>query len=37
MMSVSDLEKITGFTYFTNVPNAPKGTCTPSDWGITSK
>ena len=36
-MSVSDLEKITGFTYFPNVPNAPKNICTPSDWGITSK
>ena len=32
MMSVSDLEKITGVTYFANVPNAPKSTYTPSDW-----
>lgn len=32
MMSVSDLEKITGFTYFPNVPNAPKDTYNPSDW-----
>jgi len=34
LMSVSDLEKITGFTYFVNVPNAPKGTCVASDWGL---
>ncbi len=32
MMSVSDLEKLTGFTYFPNVPNAPKTTYTASDW-----
>lgn len=32
MMSVSDLEKITGFKYFVNVPNAPKDTFTASDW-----
>ena len=32
MMSVSDLEKLTGFSYFPNVPNAPKNTFTPSDW-----
>lgn len=34
MMSVSDLEKITGFTYFPNVPQAPKSSFTASDWGI---
>ena len=34
MMSVSDLEKITGFTYFPNVPQAPKSTFKPSDWGL---
>ena len=34
MMSVSDLEKITGISYFANVPNAPKGSCNPSDWGL---
>ena len=34
MMSVADLEKITGFTYFSNVPNAPKDTFDPSDWGL---
>ena len=34
MMSVSDLEKITGFTYFPNVPQAPKDTYNPSDWGL---
>lgn len=32
MMSVSDLEKITGFKYFVNVPNAPKDKFTASDW-----
>ncbi len=34
LMSVADLEKITGFTYFTNVPNAPKTTFSASDWGL---
>lgn len=34
MMSVSDLEKITGFTYFPNVPQAPKGSYRASDWGL---
>ena len=34
MMSVSDLEKLTGFTYFVNVPNAPKTVLNPSDWGL---
>ena len=34
MMSVSDLEKLTGFTYFTNVPQAPKDSYTASDWGL---
>ena len=34
MMSVSDLEKLTGFTYFPNVPNAPKNTYNASDWGL---
>ena len=34
MMSVSELEAITGFTYFANVPDAPKSTCNPTDWGL---
>lgn len=34
MMSVADLEKLTGFTFFVNVPNAPKDTYNPSDWGL---
>ncbi len=34
MMSVSDLEKITGVKYFTNVANAPKSTYSASDWGL---
>ncbi|MGN0202175.1 MAG: DNA/RNA non-specific endonuclease [Candidatus Cryptobacteroides sp.] len=34
MMSVSDLEKVTGFNYFVNVPNAPKTVLNPSDWGL---
>lgn len=34
LMSVSDLEKITGVTYFPNVPNAPKNTFSASDWGL---
>ena len=34
MMSVSDLEKVTGFTYFPNVPHAPKDSFNASDWGL---
>lgn len=34
MMSVADLEKITGVTYFPNVPNAPKSSFSASDWGL---
>ena len=34
LMSVSDLERITGFTYFPNVPQAPKNTYKASDWGL---
>lgn len=34
LMSISDLEKITGFTYFVNIPNAPKDTFKASDWGL---
>ena len=34
LMSVSDLEKVTGFTYFPNVPHAPKSTYIASDWGL---
>ena len=32
MMSVSDLEKITGFRYFVNVPVAPKDSFNANDW-----
>lgn len=34
MMSVAALEKITGVTYFPNVPNAPKDSFSASDWGL---
>ena len=34
MMSVADLERLTGVTYFPNVPNAPKETFSASDWGL---
>ena len=34
LMSVADLEKITGVTYFPNVPNAPKNTFSASDWDL---
>lgn len=34
VMSVSDLEKLTGFKYFVNVPNAPKESFTPSEWRL---
>lgn len=32
MMSVSEIEKITGHTFFPNVPNAPKNTYNVNDW-----
>ena len=32
MMSISELEALTGFKYFQNVPNAPKTTFSASDW-----
>ncbi|MEG1622925.1 MAG: DNA/RNA non-specific endonuclease [Alistipes sp.] len=34
MKSVAELEQMTGFTFFANVPNAPKTECNPSDWGL---
>lgn len=34
MMSISDLEKLTGHAFFANVSNAPKNTYNPSDWGL---
>ena len=34
MMKVSDLEELTGFQFFANVPNAPKSSYNPSDWGL---
>lgn len=34
MMSVAELEELTGHTFFPNVPNAPKDTYNPSDWGL---
>ena len=34
MMSVADLENLTGITYFPSVPNAPKSTYSAADWGL---
>lgn len=34
MMSVAELEELTGFTFFANVPNAPKDSYNASDWGL---
>ncbi len=34
MMSVEAIENLTGFKFFTNVPNAPKGTPVASEWGL---
>ena len=31
-MSITELEALTGFRYFENVPNAPKSTLSTSDW-----
>lgn len=32
IISIAELEKITGFTYFPNVPNAPKSTVNVNEW-----
>ena len=32
LITIEELERITGFTYFDNVPNAPKGTLNTNDW-----
>lgn len=34
MMSIADLEKLTGHQFFVNVPNAPKESFTASEWGL---
>lgn len=34
LCSVTDIEELTGFTFFTNVPNAPKDSFSVSDWGF---
>jgi len=34
LISIAELERITGFTYFPNVPNAPKSTFKASDWDL---
>lgn len=34
MMSIADLERLTGHTFFANVPDAPKNSYNPTDWGL---
>ena len=34
MIPIEELEALTGFTYFANVPQAPKNTYNPADWGL---
>ena len=34
MMSVAEIERITGETFFAGVPAAPKRTADPRDWGL---
>ena len=34
MKSIAEMEQLTGFTFFPNVPNAPKSTFRASDWGL---
>lgn len=34
MYTVSEMEKLTGLTFFPNVPNAPKDTYKASDWNL---
>ena len=32
--TVAEIERLTGHTFFPNVPNVPKDTYNPSDWGL---
>lgn len=34
MISLAELEQLTGFHYFANVPNVPKTEYNPADWGL---
>lgn len=34
MMTIEELERLTGHRFFANVPNAPKNTFTASEWGL---
>lgn len=34
MMTIDALEELTGFDYFTAIPNAPEDSFDPSDWGL---
>ena len=34
MISIDELERLTGVDFFTNVPNAPEGKAVASDWGL---
>ncbi|MDE6778230.1 MAG: DNA/RNA non-specific endonuclease [Alistipes sp.] len=34
MMTIDELERITGHRFFVNVPNAPKDSFTASEWGL---
>lgn len=34
LLSVEEIERMTGFTFFSNVPNAPKNSFNASDWGL---
>lgn len=34
MMTIDELERLTGHKFFVNVPNAPKNTFTASEWGL---
>ncbi len=34
MMSITELEELTGHTFFTNAPNAPKDSYSASEWGL---
>ena len=34
LMSIDDLEQLTGIDFFANVPNAPESTFKASDWGL---
>ena len=34
MISIKELERLTGVNFFANVPNAPESKAVAEDWGL---